>query len=306
MAASGLLARIPRRAAVPAHRARGSAAMSPRALVHRAVGRARSTVRYPDRGSHPTASLPEAMGSCASRTIRVRVAQERNSGAHPDIRRFRRKRFRETTKRVLTFWHAGCTFIVSQTRTGAIPEAESQQNADGLDASLDCRRSALREHHVGCRHTFAGRTISIQKTQRRGAPHRTTSSLATPTHSDSHQSACAHPVELEPAVNEVAAGGPFGAVVRRLQPGQFTRIHETGIDIWARRVYVHCTPEADGSNLESGRSAERRRVWGQTWSCRRSALSRCSRAGISAPAISGIPRFPHTWLIGAGDARADV
>src|SRR5215207_3063121 len=88
--------------------------------------------------------------------------------------------------------------------------------------------------------------------------------------------------------------------------GQFARIHETGIDIWARRVYVHCTPEADGSNLESGRSAERRRVWGQTWSCRRSALSRCSRAGISAPAFSGIPRLPHTWLIGAGDARADV
>jgi hypothetical protein len=175
---------------------------------------------------------------------------------------------------------------------GSNPEAESQQNADGLDASLDCRRSALSEHHAGCRHTLAGRTISIQKTQRRGAPHRTTSSLATPTHSDSHQSACAHPVELEAAVNDVAAGGPFGAVGVCLQPGQFTRIHEIGIDIWARRVYVHCTPEADGSNPKRGRSAERRRVWGQTWSCRRSALWRLSQWAILALAPAGNRRNP--------------
>src|SRR5215207_1816972 len=72
--------------------------------------------------------------------------------------------------------------------------------------------------------------------------------------------------------------------------GQFARIHETGIDIWARRVYVHCTPEADGSNLESGRSAERRRVWGQTWSCRRSALSPTSRGGVSTLDLAATPR----------------
>ena len=78
------------------------------------------------------------------------VAQERDPGADAGVRRFKGGDFRETTKRVLTFWHAGCTFIVSQTRTGAIPEAESQQNADGLDASLDCRRSAFGEHRGRC------------------------------------------------------------------------------------------------------------------------------------------------------------
>src|SRR5215203_1788368 len=87
---------------------------------------------------------------------------------------------------------------------------------------------------------------------------------------------------------------------------QFARIHETGIDNWARRVYVHSTPEADGSNLESGRSAERRRAWGQTWSCRRSALSRSSRSGPSTAVLAGIPRIPHTRMIGAGATRADV
>ena len=65
-------------------------------------------------------------------------------------------------KRVLTLWHAGCTFIVSQTRRGAISEAESQQNADGLDASLDCRRSALGEHRAGRHHLAADRTVSAQ------------------------------------------------------------------------------------------------------------------------------------------------
>jgi hypothetical protein len=40
----------------------------------------------------------------------------------------------EKDEKVLTFWHARCTFIVSQTRMGAIPEAESQQNADGARA----------------------------------------------------------------------------------------------------------------------------------------------------------------------------
>ena len=87
---------------------------------------------------------------------------------------------------------------------------------------------------------------------------------------------------------------------------QFARIQEKGIDILARRVYVHSVPEADGSNPESGRSAERRRVWGQTWSCRRSALSRSSRAGASAPFFAGDAGFPHTRMIGAGNARADV
>src|SRR5688572_656311 len=79
---------------------------------------------------------------------------------------------------------------------------------------------------------------------------------------------------------------------------QFARIQEKGIDILARRVYVHSVPEADGSNPESGRSAERRRVWGQTWSCRRSALSRSSRAGASAPPwleSDGLPA-PGYWL----------
>src|SRR3954469_24641368 len=88
--------------------------------------------------------------------------------------------------------------------------------------------------------------------------------------------------------------------------GQFARIRETGIDIWARRVYVHSTPEADGSNPERGRSAERRRVWGQTWSCRRSALLHSSRARISAPAFARAPRVPLTWMIGAGNARTDA
>ena len=120
-----------------------------------------------------------------------------------------------------------------------------------------------------------------------------------------HQSACAHPVELEAAVNDVAAGGPFGAVGVCLQPGQFTRIHETGIDIWARRVYVHCTPEADGSNPERGRSAERRRVWGQTWSCRRSALSPSSRARISARPLLESRGF-DTRMIGVANTRTDV
>jgi hypothetical protein len=72
---------------------------------------------------------------------------------------------RGTVKRVLTFWHAGCTFIISQTRTGAIPEAESQQNADGLDASLDCRRSALGEHDAELHHAM-GRTASAQRSPR--------------------------------------------------------------------------------------------------------------------------------------------
>jgi hypothetical protein len=66
---------------------------------------------------------------------------------------------------------------------------------------------------------------------------------------------------------------PLETMVSVCRCGQFAKNDETGIDIQARRVYVHCTPEADGSNPESGRSAERRRVWGQTWSCRRSALS---------------------------------
>src|SRR5215204_1810912 len=34
-------------------------------------------------------------------------------------------------KRVLTSWHGGCTFIAYRKRTGAIPKAEGQQNADG-------------------------------------------------------------------------------------------------------------------------------------------------------------------------------
>ena len=38
---------------------------------------------------------------------------------------------RESTKQVLTFGHAGCTFTVHRKRTGAIPNAEGQQNADG-------------------------------------------------------------------------------------------------------------------------------------------------------------------------------
>jgi hypothetical protein len=74
------------------------------------------------------------------------AAKDGNAGGHIDPKRRRDSDFRETVKWVLTFWHAGCTFIISQTRTGAIPEAESQQNADGLDASLDCRRSAFGEH----------------------------------------------------------------------------------------------------------------------------------------------------------------
>ncbi len=68
------------------------------------------------------------------------------TAVHIDDKRLRGNDFGEFAKQVLTFWHAGYTFIVSQTRTGAIPEAESQQNADGLDASLDCRRSALGEY----------------------------------------------------------------------------------------------------------------------------------------------------------------
>jgi hypothetical protein len=97
-----------------------------------------------------------------SPTIRVRIAQERDPGAYVDTRWSKGSDFRHTTKRVLTIWHAGCTFMVSQTRTGAIPEAESQQNADGLDASLDCRRSALSELGVGLRHIVAVRTTPAQ------------------------------------------------------------------------------------------------------------------------------------------------
>ena len=38
---------------------------------------------------------------------------------------------RESTKQVLTSGHAGCTFTLHRKRTGAIPNAEGQQNADG-------------------------------------------------------------------------------------------------------------------------------------------------------------------------------
>ena len=37
----------------------------------------------------------------------------------------------ESTKQVLTSGHAGCTFTLHRKRTGAIPNAEGQQNADG-------------------------------------------------------------------------------------------------------------------------------------------------------------------------------
>src|SRR5215207_8869794 len=92
--------------------------------------------------------------------IAVQVAEDGDAGGHIDVKRARGCDFRETPKTVLTFWHAACTFITSQTRTGAIPEAESQQNADGLDASLDCRRPALGERQTRRFHIVAGRTAS--------------------------------------------------------------------------------------------------------------------------------------------------
>jgi hypothetical protein len=203
---------------------------------------------------------------------------------------------------------------------GAIPEAESQQNADGLDASLDCRRSALTER----RKIVARRTTSAQRpSPHRGASSRTRGSTPTPPRSVSHGSAYPNPVELETALADAATGDPLCAAAADVlrcrhsprgpgddrvypQSGHFARIHETGIDIWSRLVYVRCTPEADGSNPESGRSAERRRIRGQTWFCRRSALSRSSRAGIAAPAVAGDPRFAYTRMIGTGHARPDV
>jgi hypothetical protein len=42
-----------------------------------------------------------------------------------------RDSLRDSTKQVLTSGHAGCTFTVHRKRTGAIPNAEGQQNADG-------------------------------------------------------------------------------------------------------------------------------------------------------------------------------
>jgi hypothetical protein len=93
----------------------------------------------------------------------VQVTEDGDAGGHIDAERLRDSDFRETVKWVLTFWHAGCTFITSQTRTGAIPEAESQQNADGLDASLDCRRSALGEYLKGRSHIVAGWSASARR-----------------------------------------------------------------------------------------------------------------------------------------------
>jgi hypothetical protein len=93
----------------------------------------------------------------------MQVAEDGDAGGHIDAKWLRRSDFRETVKRVLTFWHAGCTFIISQTRMGAIPEAESQQNADGLDASLDCRRSAFGELRARRRHAMAGSTPSVRR-----------------------------------------------------------------------------------------------------------------------------------------------
>jgi hypothetical protein len=147
------------------------------------------------------------MGSCGG-CLTIKRFQERNPGAHVDARRFKGSDFRETTNGVLTLWHAGCTFIASQTRTGAIPEAESQQNADGFDASLDCRRSALNKHRIGCSNSTADWATSLQRTSRRGAPIRTRSSTPTLPSFDGNRSRCSHTAELEAALNERAAGGP--------------------------------------------------------------------------------------------------
>src|SRR5215217_7125633 len=162
--------------------------MPPRAPADKADGHAR-------RGSRPIASLPGVRGSCDNSTVRVQIDQACNPGADGGGKRLKGGNFRETTVRVLTSWHTGCTFIVSQTRTGAILEAESQQNADGLGASLDCRRSALSER----REIMAGWTTSARWPLRRGVRGPTTSSAPPPARSNSHGSAWSHPVEPEAA-----------------------------------------------------------------------------------------------------------
>jgi hypothetical protein len=102
--------------------------------------------------------------------------------------------------------------MVSQTRTGAIPEAESQQNADGLDASLDCRRSALSELGVGLRHIVAVRTTPAQRSPtalRRSTPNDGFNSYLDALRSP--QSPCFHIVKLNEALEVVAAAGSLRA-----------------------------------------------------------------------------------------------
>ena len=67
-----------------------------------------------------------------SGAIAMKVAEDGDAGSHVDPNRRSSSDFRETVKRVLTFWHARCTFIAYRKRTGAIPKAEGQQNADGF------------------------------------------------------------------------------------------------------------------------------------------------------------------------------
>ena len=64
---------------------------------------------------------------------------------------------------------------------------------------------------------------------------------------------------------------------------RFSRNYEKGIDILARRVYVHHKPDADGSNPRSGKPAERR------WFGRKSRLSAFSfwRTPRKAPPSHG-------------------
>ena len=131
--------------------------------------------------------------------------------------------------------------------------------------------------------------FSFRRTPRGGAP---MSWRPTPSRSSGHPRAeatvAARPVWLLTRRAHIPIGTQWSRAedaVSCSRGAAFRVFAEKGIDIWSRRVYVHSVPEADGSNPESGRSAERRRVWGQTWSCRRSALSRDSRGRKSSPIL---------------------
>jgi hypothetical protein len=85
----------------------------------------------------------------------ARAAKAGGAGGYVDTKRLRNSVSRKPVKRVLTFWHAGCTFIAYRKRTGAIPKAEGQQNADGFRVKPGlvgvqlCRRPLEREYLPG-------------------------------------------------------------------------------------------------------------------------------------------------------------
>ena len=262
--------------------------MHRQALAHRAAGRARSTARCPDRAFRPTASLPGVMES---------------PGNHQPSRRQPASRLRFSKN-----CEQGIDFLARRVYVHHKPNADGSNPRCGKPAERrwfgrKSRLSAFSFRRTGfeCRYIVVSCPAARAGSAGRGDCSHSTSSAASATNSRPYRDA-GSALAVKLAAHNVRCCGVNSAAT--LGHGTVSKNREEGIDILARWVYVHSVPEADGSNSESGRSAERRRVWGQTWSCRRSALLRSSRAGPSALTLLRDPRqlYTRTTVI-AGNAR---